>query len=63
MSRVVSIIGETAIPIVVGVLLLVVYRSHPERFPRRWTPAYVMCVALVLIVGSVLLAIGGPTLR
>jgi hypothetical protein len=57
MSPIAHIIEDSAIPIMVGVCLLVWYRSHPERFSSRWTPTYVTFVATVLIVGSVLLAI------
>jgi hypothetical protein len=57
MSPIAHIIEDSAIPIIVGVYLLVWYRSNPERFSSRWTPIYVTFVAAVLIVGSVLLAI------
>jgi hypothetical protein len=57
MSAVTNVIVESAIPVIIGIFLVAIYRSHPERFPRRCTPAYVTFVAIVLIVGSVLLAI------
>jgi hypothetical protein len=57
MSAVANILVESAIPVIIGISLLVMYRAHPERFPRRWTPACVTVVAIVLIFGSVLLAI------
>ena len=57
MNAIVSVVLDCAIPVTLGVLLLVAYRRHPERFPRRFTPLYMMWMIIVLILGSVLMAI------
>ena len=58
MRSVVNIIlVDYTIPISIGVLVLLTYGLYPEKFPRKLTPAYVRLLALVLIVGSLLLAI------
>ena len=36
-----NVIVDYSIPIIVGILLLIAYRLHPERYPQRWGEA--MC--------------------
>lgn len=52
-----NVIVDYSIPIIVGILLLIAYRLHPERFPQRWGRGYVLFLAVVVILDSVLPAI------
>lgn len=56
MNAIVSVVLDCAIPVTLGVLLLVAYRRHPER-RRGFTPLYMTWMIIVLILGSVLMAI------